>query len=212
MRFAPMAPAALALALLASPAPAGDHAGSGSSHHAGSGSSYGSPPPKGGGSSWMRDNEAAASHAGSGNSAHAGSGSSHGMGSGDPRGVKQAIHDAVMHDQKLKGGYFLLVDRELNRVRALRLESLHDGVQKIAHGQAAGIARRARGNPEVLGGASEIYFGCADFKDVRSGDLLDVDVWVGMDGGELRPVQYLIHKVGKKLRFTYQPGELTKLE
>lgn len=56
---------------------------------------------------------------------------------------------------------------------------------------------------DTFGSAGDYYSVCADMKDDKSGELLDVDFDVESYEGELEVVDIRIHEVGGKERYTY---------
>ena len=56
---------------------------------------------------------------------------------------------------------------------------------------------------EPVGKSADYYYVCADMKDTKTGDLLDVDFDIDAYDGELEVADVRIHQVNGKARFTY---------
>ncbi len=82
-------------------------------------------------------------------------------------------------------GAFEVYDPETSKTRRLSLERIHERVGKTG----------------------SYYYSCADFKDLDSGELLDLDLDVESKGGTLSVVDVRIHKVGGKERYTYDKDD-----
>ena len=61
-------------------------------------------------------------------------------------------------------------------------------------------------------GDRKVFFACNDFQDVKSGETVDVDVWMAHHHGEFMPLRFAIHKVDGVARFTYQDDEIRYLD
>lgn len=97
--------------------------------------------------------------------------------------VREAIPDYIQRDIKLKGSFFLF-GPELKRVVGFKFDLVHEGVTRSPRGQ---------------------FLPCVDLRSVR-GPLYDLDVYLEEDGGTLRPVKLVIHKVdGVKREEKTQP-------
>jgi len=120
--------------------------------------------------------------------------------------------EQITHQQELLGGYLFLRDPEARRVLALRHQEPHAHVARLPSAAARAILRRAPGGTPGLLPSAELRFACHDFKDARTGQIVDVDVWMAREGSAWRPVQYLIHKVGGAERFRYEPHEMQAIE
>lgn len=72
-----------------------------------------------------------------------------------------------------KDGVFELEDRQTGKVRRLSYMDLHEGIG-VKDGQ---------------------HFSCADFKDLDSGEVLDVDIYVDVVSEGLEVTNAVIHKV-----------------
>ncbi|PIQ89690.1 MAG: hypothetical protein COV72_01895 [Candidatus Omnitrophica bacterium CG11_big_fil_rev_8_21_14_0_20_42_13] len=84
-----------------------------------------------------------------------------------------------------KNGSFKVYDDKIDKTRKLSLIRIHERVGKT-------------------GG---YYYSCADFKDIESGETIDVDLDVEEDAGELKVVDVRIHKVGGRERYTYDEDD-----
>ena len=94
--------------------------------------------------------------------------------------IRQSMKNYVM--EKSKGtGTFDVYDPEIGKTRKLSLVRVHERVGKT----------------------SNYYYSCADFKDTKTGELLDLDLDVEHKDGKLSVVDVRIHKVSGKERYTY---------
>ena len=94
--------------------------------------------------------------------------------------IRQSIQqyvDELTQDE----GAFSVDDEMTGETRELTLERVHERVGKT----------------------EEYYYSCADMKDTKSGELVDVDFDVEAYDGELEVVDVRIHKVNGKERYTY---------
>lgn len=87
--------------------------------------------------------------------------------------VKRTIAEYVEADSRLRGGFFTH-DEEIGRTRKLSLVKVHDQVQRLAEGG---------------------YFDCVDFKDMDSGEMVDLDFTLQEGKSGLEVVKIVIHKV-----------------
>jgi hypothetical protein len=88
-------------------------------------------------------------------------------------------------DEKSKTlGAFEVRDQETGKVRRLELIKIHDQVVKRAK-------------------AGGYYYSCADFKDLDTGETVDVDLEMENKDGALSVGDVSIHKVNGKARYTY---------
>jgi len=60
---------------------------------------------------------------------------------------------------------------------------------------------------ERVGKTGDYYYSCADFHDLDTGELLDLDIDVDNKGGTLTVADVRIHKVGGKERYTYDEND-----
>lgn len=88
-------------------------------------------------------------------------------------------------DQSLKTGAFEVSDPQTGKLRRLKLLKVHERVGKT-------------------GG---YFYSCADFKDMDSGQTLDLDLDVQSAGGKLDVKDVRIHKVDGKERYTYDADD-----
>lgn len=82
-------------------------------------------------------------------------------------------------------GAFNVEDPETGKTRKLQLVRVHERVGKTG----------------------DYYYSCADFKDIDSGELLDLDLDVEDQNGTLKVVDVRIHKVGGVERYTYDAND-----
>lgn len=98
------------------------------------------------------------------------------------------IHEAMksyITDKSKETGTLDIEDFETGKVRHLTLQKIHDRVGKTGN----------------------YYYSCADFKDVNSGEMLDLDLDVNDMSGKLSVVDVRIHKVNGKERYTYDKND-----
>ena len=116
-----------------------------------------------------------------------------------PDQVKKAILDYIKRDSFLKGGYFLMWDKQEERVWKLKFSRPHSGVREVE---------------------DQKYFLCTDFKNVHkqpdgsiSTTVFDLDFWAKKDNdGTLVVDQIKIHKVAGIPRFQYDKRGMEILE
>lgn len=82
-------------------------------------------------------------------------------------------------------GTFDVLDSETGMVRKLALVRVHERVGKTG----------------------DYYYSCADFTDVNTGEMLDLDLDVEDKDGELSVVDARIHKLNGKERYTYDEDD-----
>jgi len=82
-------------------------------------------------------------------------------------------------------GSFDVKDPETGNVRRLALVKVHERVGKTG----------------------DYYYSCADFTDLDSGEVLDLDLDVEDNGGNLSVADVRIHKVSGKERYTYDEND-----
>ena len=83
--------------------------------------------------------------------------------------------------QEKNQGAFLIVDERTNEPRRLEFVRVHERVGKTG----------------------DYYYSCTDMKDVKTGDLLDLDFDIEDNQGELNVAAVRIHKDNGKPRYTY---------
>lgn len=98
--------------------------------------------------------------------------------------IRGTMKDYVMSQSK-KTGTFDVEDSVTGKTRRLSLQRVHERVGKTG----------------------DYYYSCADFKDVDSGELLDLDLDVEDDDGDLSVVDARIHKLSGKERYTYDDND-----
>lgn len=101
---------------------------------------------------------------------------------------KEQIHDAMkgyVAQMKEATGTFDVNDPETGKKRRLELVRIHERVGKTG----------------------DYYYSCADFKDLDTQELLDLDLDVMDKDGRLEVVEVRIHKVGGKERYTYDEND-----
>ncbi len=96
--------------------------------------------------------------------------------------LADAITTEVHRDTKLKGGHFLIYDKDQDEVLALQLDKVHR--ERVAH----------------IG--NDVYFVCADFKE-RRGTMYDLDFWMKRDDKGLHVNEITVHKVDGKARYNW---------
>lgn len=99
--------------------------------------------------------------------------------------IRNAMKSYVEAESQKTGGNFEIFDSETNKTRKLSLTRVHERVGKTG----------------------DYYYSCADFKDVDSGELLDLDLDVEEQNGQLKVVDVRVHKVGGKERYTYDAND-----
>ncbi len=98
--------------------------------------------------------------------------------------IRSAMKDHVMAKSKASG-VFDILDPQTGETRALELIRVHERVGKTGN----------------------YYYSCADFKDTKTGQMLDLDLDVEDKGGELSIVDVRIHKLDGKERYTYDEND-----
>jgi hypothetical protein len=94
------------------------------------------------------------------------------------------MREYVLEKSK-KDGSFEIMDSVTGNMRYLELKRIHDRVGKTG----------------------DYFYSCADFKDTKSGELLDLDIDVENKDGELNVIDVRIHKVEGKPRYTYDEND-----
>lgn len=98
--------------------------------------------------------------------------------------IRQAMKDYVTQESE-ETGTFDVFDPETGDMRELSLVRVHERVGKTGN----------------------YYYSCADFKDINSGEMLDLDLDVEDQDGNLSVVDVRIHKVNGKERYTYDAND-----
>ena len=98
--------------------------------------------------------------------------------------IRTAMTDYVMEESKATGTFDVL-DPETGQTRQLELVRVHERVGKTGN----------------------YYYSCADFKDIKTGQLLDLDLDVEDEGGRLSVKDVRIHKVDGHERYTYDSSD-----
>jgi hypothetical protein len=101
--------------------------------------------------------------------------------------LAEAITDYVAKDSDLKGGYFLVYDKEAKKPLMLRLDKVHmDRLARVYEG---------------------VYFACADFK-TPDGTVYDLDVFMkGPSADALEATEVSVHKRNGKARYGWVQEE-----
>lgn len=95
--------------------------------------------------------------------------------------IQTAMRAYVDKQAAQAGGYFEVYDPDIGQTRRLSLLRVHERVGKT-------------------GG---YYYSCADFKDIGSEEMLDLDLDVQDKNGVLSVVDVRIHKIEGEPRYTY---------
>jgi hypothetical protein len=97
--------------------------------------------------------------------------------------LADAIANYVKRESALKGGFFLVYDKDTNRTLALTLDRVHrERLAKVADGT---------------------YFACADFK-TQEGKTYDLDIFMkGPSKDQLEVTEISIHKEDGKERYNW---------
>ncbi|MFH1594039.1 MAG: hypothetical protein ABID09_05025 [Candidatus Omnitrophota bacterium] len=98
--------------------------------------------------------------------------------------IRETMTKHVM-DKSASKGTFDVVDEETGKTRHLALGKIRQRVGKTG----------------------DYYYSCADFTDVDSGEMLDVDLDVEDRSGSLSVVEVRVHKVDGKQRYTYDEND-----
>jgi len=120
---------------------------------------------------------------------HGGEASMKGSGHEEKEPGKDDIRNAMKaHVQKQAGshgGYYIIKDPDTGKMRKLSLIRVHERVGKTG----------------------DYYYSCADFKDVDSGEMLDLDLDVAAHHGMLIVKEVRIHKLEGEPRYTYDDND-----
>ena len=95
--------------------------------------------------------------------------------------IRNAMATFVEAQAQKTGGNFEVIDPDTNKTRRLQMIRVHERVGKTG----------------------DYYYSCADFKDVDTGELLDLDLDVEDQNGTLKVVDARLHKVKGEPRFTW---------
>lgn len=107
--------------------------------------------------------------------------------------LAEAISKYVTGDAKLKGGFFMVYDKEHGKALTLTLEKVHkDRLAALGNG---------------------VYFACADF-NATDGNVYDLDIFMKDEPGGLEAADISIHKMNGKARYNWieKDGTWTKSE
>lgn len=97
-----------------------------------------------------------------------------------PDQLRQTIRDHIANQEKLQGA-FAIVDDRSGDLRQLEFVRVHERVGKTG----------------------DYYYSCTDMKDVKTGELLDLDFDIEDQDGELRVADIRFHKDDGIPRYTY---------
>lgn len=97
-----------------------------------------------------------------------------------PAELRGTIENYVKTQEKNQGA-FLIIDERTNGPRRLEFVRVHERVGKTG----------------------DYYYSCTDMKDVKTGDLLDLDFDVADNAGRLDVAAVRIHKDNGNPRYTY---------
>lgn len=101
-----------------------------------------------------------------------------------PTELRGTIADYIKTQEKNQGA-FMVVDERTGEPRRLELVQVHERVGKTGN----------------------YYYSCTDMKDVKTGDLLDLDFDIEDREGRLDVVAIRIHKDNAKPRYTYDDND-----
>jgi hypothetical protein len=99
--------------------------------------------------------------------------------------IRSTMKAFVEAQAQKTGGNFEIIDPDTNKKRRLQMIRVH----------------------ERIGKTGNYYYSCADFKDVDTGELLDLDLDVEDQNGTLKVVDVRLHKVNEEPRFTYDKND-----
>lgn len=97
-----------------------------------------------------------------------------------PEALRQTIRDYIANEEKSKGA-FEIMDERAGSLRQLAFVRVHERVGKTGN----------------------YYYSCTDMKDVKTGDLLDLDFDIQDEVGNLSVADVRIHKDNGDPRYTY---------
>lgn len=101
-----------------------------------------------------------------------------------PETLRQTIRDYIENEEKLHGA-FTVVDERSGESRTLEFVRVHERVGKTG----------------------DYYYSCTDMKDVKTGDLLDLDFDIEDQEGELSVAEVRFHKDNGISRYTYDESD-----
>src|SRR3989338_4813622 len=101
-----------------------------------------------------------------------------------PEALRDTIRDYVANEEKSKGA-FEIMDERTGDLRQLEFVRVHERVGKTG----------------------DYYYSCTDMKDVKTGDLLDLDFDVSDQNGIFSVVAVRIHKDNGTPRYTYDDND-----
>ncbi len=99
--------------------------------------------------------------------------------------IRSAMSQYVENEAANTGGNFEVMDMDLNKIRRLKMKRVHERVGKTG----------------------DYFYSCADFEDLDSGELLDLDIDVALKGKKLEVSDVRIHKVSGNARYTYDEND-----
>lgn len=99
--------------------------------------------------------------------------------------IRSAMQAYVADEAKKTNGNFEVLDPDTNAIRKLQMIRVHERVGKTG----------------------DYYYSCADFKDVESAEMLDLDLDVEDQNGTLHVVDVRVHKVSGQERYTYDAND-----
>ncbi|MCA9398678.1 MAG: hypothetical protein KC618_02930 [Candidatus Omnitrophica bacterium] len=99
--------------------------------------------------------------------------------------IRNAMKAFVEAQTQKTGGNFEVIDPDTNKKRRLQMIRVHERVGKTG----------------------DYYYSCADFKDVDTGEMLDLDLDVADKNGQLQVADVRLHKVEGEPRFTYDEND-----
>ena len=99
--------------------------------------------------------------------------------------IRSAMQTYVAEEAEKTNGNFEVLDPDTNTTRKLQMLRVHERVGKTGN----------------------YYYSCADFKDVDTGEMLDLDLDVEDEGGKLDVEDVRIHKVNGQERYTYDEND-----
>lgn len=97
----------------------------------------------------------------------------------------RAAMKKYVEEKTAKSGAFEIFDSEAGKTRRLELIRVHERVGKTG----------------------SYYYSCADFKDIDSKEMFDLDLDVEAKDGKLSVREVRIHKVEGKERYTYDEND-----
>ena len=96
--------------------------------------------------------------------------------------LAEAIINYINNDATLKGGFFLVYDREQGKTLTLTLEKVH--------------------KDRLVSLGDSVYFACADFSGT-DGKVYDLDIFMKDDTDGLRATDISVHKLDGKARYNW---------